>query len=62
VHGEQDRLIPPANARTLARRIPGARYCSIANAGHILMTDQPEACRTAILHFLQQGAAGFPRT
>jgi 3-oxoadipate enol-lactonase len=62
VHGEQDRLIPPANARKLARRIPGARYCSIPNAGHILMTDQPEACRAVILRFLKEDANGFSRT
>lgn len=58
VHGDQDRLIPPENAQTLARRLPLARYCSIPGAAHILTTDQPQACREAIGGFLREQTAG----
>jgi pimeloyl-ACP methyl ester carboxylesterase len=54
VHGEEDRLIPLRNAEVIARRIPEAHYRSIPGAGHILITDQPEASRDAILGFLRE--------
>jgi pimeloyl-ACP methyl ester carboxylesterase len=54
VHGDQDRLIPPDNGRTVARRIPGARFTMIPNAGHVMMTDQPERCLIEIMNFLQE--------
>jgi pimeloyl-ACP methyl ester carboxylesterase len=60
VHGDQDRLIPPENGRVVARRIPGARFVLIPNAGHVMMTDQPECCLNVILEFLseREGAGG----
>jgi pimeloyl-ACP methyl ester carboxylesterase len=60
VHGAEDRLIPPENGRTVARRIPGARFIVIPNAGHVMMTDQPERCLAEIMKFLkeQEGACG----
>jgi 3-oxoadipate enol-lactonase len=56
VHGDQDRMVPPENGRVLASRIPGARFELIRDAGHIMITDQPEACVRAIREFLQQQA------
>lgn len=52
VHGAEDRLIPPVNGRVVAGRIPGARFELLPNAGHILVTDQPEACTKLMLDFL----------
>ena len=52
VHGDQDRLVPPENGRAVARRIPGAKFELIENAGHILTTDQPELCSSSLLQFL----------
>lgn len=54
VHGDQDRLIPPENGRVVARRIPGARFVLLPNAGHILTTDQTEQCLAEILKFLEE--------
>ena len=51
VHGDQDRLIPPSNGRVVAARIPKARFRLIRDAGHILTTDQPEACQDLMLEF-----------
>jgi pimeloyl-ACP methyl ester carboxylesterase len=52
IHGEADRLIPPANARILASRIAGSKLVLLAEAGHIFWTDQPGATHAAILAFL----------
>ncbi|HVG19154.1 MAG TPA: alpha/beta fold hydrolase [Blastocatellia bacterium] len=52
IHGESDRLVPPANGKLLAESIPGARLVMLPSASHIFMTDQPEAANQAILSFL----------
>jgi pimeloyl-ACP methyl ester carboxylesterase len=52
VHGEADRLIPPANAHLIAERIRGSQLVLIPNAGHIFETDQPATSQNAILSFL----------
>ena len=35
--GGQDRMVPPANARQIARGIPGARLAIFADAAHMMM-------------------------
>jgi len=57
IHGETDRLIPPANASLMAKRIPGAKLAMIPNAGHLLSTDQPAAAHRVILDFLHSVSA-----
>jgi 3-oxoadipate enol-lactonase len=52
VHGQDDKLVPPENGRVVAGRIPGARFLVLPKAGHILVTDQPEACIDLMLEFL----------
>jgi 3-oxoadipate enol-lactonase len=52
IHGESDRLIPPANAKIIAERIPGAKLVMIPRASHILSTDQTEAVHHAVMEFL----------
>lgn len=52
IHGESDRLIPPANAKLIAERIRGAKVVMISHASHIFSTDQPDATHEALLHFL----------
>jgi 3-oxoadipate enol-lactonase len=52
LHGETDRLIPSANAKLIADRIPEARLVLIPQAGHIFDTDQPGVAHPAILEFL----------
>jgi len=51
--GEEDRLIPPANAELLAARIPGAQLKLIPSAGHQLLIEQPDAANDAVLGFLE---------
>jgi 3-oxoadipate enol-lactonase len=52
VHGENDRLVPAANGRLIAGRIPGAGLVMLPRASHIFMTDQPAASQQAFLDFL----------
>jgi 3-oxoadipate enol-lactonase len=56
LHGEDDRLVPAANGRDLARRITGARLDLIPSASHILFSDQPDAVNRATLEFLRDVA------
>jgi pimeloyl-ACP methyl ester carboxylesterase len=58
IHGDCDRLIPPENGRVVASRIPGAEFRLIPDAGHILTTDQPEACRQAVMEFFSRFGRG----
>src|SRR5207249_357469 len=58
LHGEDDRLVPAANGKDLARRITGARLNLIPSASHILLSDQPETVNRAILEFLRDIATG----
>lgn len=52
IHGENDRLVPAANGRLIAERIPSAKLVLLPHASHIFMTDQPAAAHQALLEFL----------
>ena len=52
IHGAEDKLIPPANGRMLAEKIPGARYVELAHCGHMPMHEQPEALTKSVQDFL----------
>lgn len=54
IHGESDRLIPCANSKLIADRIPGAELRLIPNAGHIFATDQNELTVNIVLEFLKK--------
>jgi 3-oxoadipate enol-lactonase len=58
VHGEDDHVLPVANGRVIARRIPGAEFVMIKHAGHMLATDQPEACMRELTRFLERVESG----
>jgi 3-oxoadipate enol-lactonase len=53
IHGASDRLVPAANGKLIAAKIPGAKLIILPNASHIFTTDQPEAANRAILEFLE---------
>ncbi|MFO7858358.1 MAG: alpha/beta fold hydrolase [Ectothiorhodospiraceae bacterium] len=52
LHGSDDRVWPPDNARALAETIPGARLEWIADAGHMLPMEKPRAFNRHVLDFL----------
>jgi pimeloyl-ACP methyl ester carboxylesterase len=54
VHGDEDHMLPIANGRMIAQRIPGAEFVQINQAGHVLATDQPEICLREMNRFLEQ--------
>jgi pimeloyl-ACP methyl ester carboxylesterase len=53
LHGTEDRMIDPANARILAERIPHARLVLLEGAGHVYHSEQAEAADAAVLDFLR---------
>ena len=53
VHGEQDLLIPPENARLLKSRIPQAEVFMIPNAGHAFQAADPIGIHQRIVQFLK---------
>ena len=52
IAGDDDRVIPLANARFLARRIPDARLQVVAGGGHAFLLDEPESVVEEIQAFL----------
>jgi pimeloyl-ACP methyl ester carboxylesterase len=52
LHGLEDRLVDPTNAKILADAIPGARLELLPDASHVFFTDQPEATIALLLDFL----------
>jgi poly(3-hydroxyoctanoate) depolymerase len=52
VHGDDDPVVPVANARYLARTIPGARIHVIPGAGHLFLFDDPGRAVAVIEQFL----------
>jgi 3-oxoadipate enol-lactonase len=50
--GDQDQATPPAEAKLMAERIPGARLEIIPGAGHLANLEQPEAFNKALSAFL----------
>lgn len=57
--GGADALIPPDVARTLAKRIPGARLEVLENAGHVSNLEAPEAFNAALADFLHSAATAL---
>jgi pimeloyl-ACP methyl ester carboxylesterase len=53
-HGDDDGIIPVANAQTLAERIPGARLSIYAGARHIFFVECADALNDEITAFLTE--------
>jgi len=54
MHGLQDELIPPANGRLLAARIPNAQLLELPQASHWLMSDCTSDCLRALSTHLER--------
>jgi pimeloyl-ACP methyl ester carboxylesterase len=52
VYGEEDRIVPVAQAKHWAKLIPGAMVMTFPRAGHLVLDERPEAVE-AVKHFLQ---------
>jgi poly(3-hydroxyalkanoate) depolymerase len=55
VCGDEDPLVPVANARMLAERIPRAQLTVVERAGHLLLWDEPERIAPQIGKFVGWG-------
>jgi poly(3-hydroxyalkanoate) depolymerase len=55
VNGDDDPLVPVANARMLAARIPRAKLEVVERAGHLLLWDEPERIAPQIGRFVGWG-------
>lgn len=51
MYGEQDRLVVPENSAKIAAAIPGAKVAPVANANHVLTTDQPDEVNRLLLEW-----------
>ncbi|MHB8719097.1 MAG: alpha/beta fold hydrolase [Candidatus Dormibacteria bacterium] len=51
IHGEEDAVMPAANARAMAARIPGAEYVELEGAGHLFFHEQPQRAAQLVLDF-----------
>jgi 3-oxoadipate enol-lactonase len=54
IAGEEDTVYPPALARDMARRIPGAELLLMEGTGHLANLEQPERFNEAVLDFLMR--------
>jgi pimeloyl-ACP methyl ester carboxylesterase len=54
MHGEDDALIPPENARELARLIPGAELVLLPDCGHLVATDAEKESAEALVGFIDR--------
>ncbi len=52
LHGAQDELTPPANARLLAQAIAGARLELVPDAGHAYLLERPELSHALFVDWL----------
>lgn len=53
VVGDEDVLTPPAEMRSMAETIPGARFVEIPGAGHLAPLEAPAAVAAALAEFLR---------
>jgi 3-oxoadipate enol-lactonase len=58
ITGDEDRVYPPALARSMAQRIPGAELVVLEGCGHLSNLEQPERFNAALLDFLSRRTHG----
>jgi 3-oxoadipate enol-lactonase len=54
ITGDQDRMMPPENAKLLAEGIPGAELYVVKGAGHGFFQENPEETNRAVAAFLSK--------
>jgi len=57
IHGENDRLIPAANAAIIADRIRGAELVILEGLGHGFYSEQPEKVNGILIDFMKRHPA-----
>jgi pimeloyl-ACP methyl ester carboxylesterase len=54
VHGDDDRVVDPRNAQVLTDLLPDARLLQMRDTGHLPYWEDPEACASAVIAFLDE--------
>jgi pimeloyl-ACP methyl ester carboxylesterase len=57
VHGSEDGIVPPSNARALAEKIPLSRFVEIKGTGHLLFIEKSQEFNAIVLDFLSAVSA-----
>jgi len=57
ITGDADLMMPPSRLRHVARNVPRAELVFVAEAGHSLHWEQPEAFNNAVLDFVRRHRA-----
>ena len=52
VWGDDDRIVPPSAGAVYAESLPNAKLVTIADAGHLIEMEQPDAFAQAVLSFI----------
>ncbi len=52
LHGTEDRVVAPGNARLLAERIPGAELVLLEGAGHLYHSERADEADATVLDFI----------
>lgn len=58
VHGDCDRVVPLANSRSLAEKIPGARLAIMKDCGHVPHEERPDEFVRIVREFLHKAGVG----
>lgn len=58
--GDDDPIVPPANGRILARRIPDARLHIVPGGGHLFILERPAEIADLVAEFLKVNGARSP--
>jgi pimeloyl-ACP methyl ester carboxylesterase len=58
VHGDSDRVVPVANGRALAARIPASELVLLEGVGHYPYLEQPERFAAVVRRFLERVESG----
>jgi len=61
VHGDSDRVAPPANARILGELIPNSEVVILEDSGHACSFDQRDRFNQGVLDFLTASPEGMGR-
>jgi pimeloyl-ACP methyl ester carboxylesterase len=54
VWGDDDRIVPRSAGELYARSLPGARFETVANAGHFVDMEQPETLARLVTGFIEK--------
>jgi len=54
IHGDDDQIIPLAEAQAMAKQIKNAKLVVIEDAGHLPNLEQPDAFNDAVIDFLEE--------